>query len=295
MHDMWNTISETGLSLWLCYSAGQLTVEGGNCAYPPGLACSSIMRPQPITCLTLPPVFHRGREPGCGYQACCEPQMCCLHGIHSQPDLPSLDKSQLDTTLYNSSCAQPAHISASQHQNQQIQRFWDQESSLQRPPPASPVPNRRHNQLSRSRASASQPQAADSQPHSQSKSYLSHHQHRKEVLPNTQAERGRPNRRRGKLSTSRSLQQELSYTALERDPMSEENRVETHRVEETCGQIAVAERREMLDQELQQGRRVQSPVQQQQLLLCLSGVRKEQKRTNSALTVKDHRDARVRN
>ncbi|XP_076739195.1 tripartite motif-containing protein 66 isoform X1 [Maylandia zebra] len=275
---------------------GQLTVEGGNCAYPPGLACSSIMRPQPITCLTLPPVFHRGREPGCGYQACCEPQMCCLHGIHSQPDLPSLDKSQLDTTLYNSSCAQPAHISASQHQNQQIQRFWDQESSLQRPPPASPVPNRRHNQLSRSRASASQPQAADSQPHSQSKSYLSHHQHRKEVLPNTQArlsaERGRPNRRRGKLSTSRSLQQELSYTALERDPMSEENRVETHRVEETCGQIAVAERREMLDQELQQGRRVQSPVQQQQLLLCLSGVRKEQKRTNSALTVKDHRDAR---
>lgn len=77
--------------------------------------------------------------------------------------------------------------------------------------------------------------------------------------------------------------------------MSEENRVEMHRVEETCGQIAVAERREMLDQELQQGRRVQSPVQQQQLLLCLSGVRKEQKRTNSALTVKDHRDARVRN
>lgn len=80
--------------------------------------------------------------------------------------------------------------------------------------------------------------------------------------------------------------------------MSEESRVETHRVEETCGQIAVAERREMLDQELQQGRRVQSPVQQQQqqqLLLCLSGVRKEQQRTNSALTVRDHRDARVRN
>lgn len=78
--------------------------------------------------------------------------------------------------------------------------------------------------------------------------------------------------------------------------MSEESRVETHRVEETCGQIAVAERREMLDQELQQGRR--SPVQQQQQqqqLLCLSGVRKEQQRTNSALTVKDHRDARVRN
>lgn len=80
--------------------------------------------------------------------------------------------------------------------------------------------------------------------------------------------------------------------------MSEENRVETHRGEETCGQISVAERREMLDQELQQGRGVQSPVQQQQqqqVLLCLSGVRKEQKRTNSALTVKDHRDARVRN
>lgn len=79
--------------------------------------------------------------------------------------------------------------------------------------------------------------------------------------------------------------------------MSEESRVETHRVEETCGQIAVAERREMLDQELQQGRRspVQQQQQQQQQLLCLSGVRKEQQRTNSALTVKDHRDARVRN
>lgn len=71
--------------------------------------------------------------------------------------------------------------------------------------------------------------------------------------------------------------------------MSEENRVETHRVEETCGQIAVAERREMLDQEPVQQQ------QQQQVLLCLSGVRKEQKRTNSALIVKDHRDARVRN
>ncbi|XP_030574072.1 tripartite motif-containing protein 66 isoform X2 [Archocentrus centrarchus] len=269
---------------------GQLTVEGGNCAYPPGLACSSIMRPQPITCLTLPPVFHRGREPGYGYQACCEPQMCCLHGIHSQPDLSSLEKSQLEATLYNSSCAQPAHFSASQHQSQQIQRFWDSENSLQCPSTASPVPKTRHNRRSCSRASASQPQAADSQPHSQSKSYLSQHQHQKEVFPDTQgqlsAERGRPSQRRGKLSTDTALQRELSHTVVDRDVMTEESWEATRSVS------AVAESREILDEELQQGRGVQSPVQQQQQPLCLAGVRKEQQRTKSALTIRDYRGAK---
>ncbi|XP_056880592.1 tripartite motif-containing protein 66 isoform X3 [Takifugu flavidus] len=102
-------------------SFGQLTVEGGNCAYPQGLACSSILRPQPVTCLSLPPVCHRGREPGYGYQACCEPQRCCLHDIPSQSDLSGLDKNQMDVPICNSSCIQPAHIAASLHQNQQLQ------------------------------------------------------------------------------------------------------------------------------------------------------------------------------
>ncbi|XP_008288642.1 tripartite motif-containing protein 66 [Stegastes partitus] len=273
-------------------SLGQLTVEGGNCTYPPGLACSSIMRPQPITCLALPPVFHRGREPGCGYQACCEPQLCCLHGIPSQPDHPSLDKSQLDATIYNSSCAQPALISASLQQSQPLQRCWDMESSLQCPPPTSPVV-----QLNCSRGSASQPQAADSQPHPQSKSYLSYHQHQREVLPDSQAQlsadRGRPGQCQGKLSTSAALHQEISHTAVDRDVTSEESWEERCRVEEACGQTAVVDGRELLDEDLQQGRRKQTPVQQQQLQVSLAAeLRKEQQKPRPALTLRDHRDGR---
>ncbi|XP_022047978.2 uncharacterized protein trim66 [Acanthochromis polyacanthus] len=272
-------------------SLGQLTVEGGNCTYPPGLACSSIMRPQPITCLALPPVFHRGREPGCGYQACCEPQMCCLHGIPSQPDHPSLDKSQLDATLYNSSCAQPALISASLQQSQSLQRCWDMESSLQCPPPTSPVI-----QLNCSRGSASQAQAADSQPHSQS--YLSYHQHQREVLPDSQAQlsadRGRQGQYQGKLSTSETLQQEISHTVVDRDVMTEESWEERCRVEEACGQTAVVESRELLEEDLQQERRKQSPAQQQQQLQAslAAELRKEQQRTRPALMLRDHRDGR---
>ncbi|XP_069549504.1 tripartite motif-containing protein 66 [Brachyistius frenatus] len=280
-------------------SLGQLTVEGGHCTYPPGLACSSIMRPQPITCLALPSVFHRGREPGCGYQACCEPQMCCLHGIPSQQDMPSLDKSQLEATLYNSSCAQPALISASLHQNQHLQRRWDVESSLQCPPPTSPTPNTGPVQLNCNRGSASQPQAADSQPHSQSKSYLSYHQHQREVIPDSQtqlsADRGRPGQCQGKLSTSTAQQQELSHTVVDRDVMTEGSWEDRWRVEETCGQTAAVESRELLDEELQQDRRGQSPVQQhqQQLQASLAAEqRKEQQRTRPARTPRDHRAGR---
>lgn len=274
-------------------SLGQLTVEGGNFTYPPGLACSSVMRPQPITCLALPPVFHRGREPGCGYQACCEPQMCCLHSIPSQPDHPSLDKSQLDATLYNSSCAQPALISASLQQSQSLQRCWDMENSLQCPPPTSPVI-----QLNCSRGSASQPQAADSQPHSQSKAYLAYHQHQREVFPDSlaqlSADRGRPGQCQGKLSTKTALQQEISHTVVDRDVTTEESWEERCRVEEACGQTAVVESRELFDEDLQQERRKQSPAQQQQQLQVslAAELRQEQQRTRPALTLRDHRDGR---
>ncbi|XP_040900764.1 uncharacterized protein trim66 isoform X2 [Toxotes jaculatrix] len=277
-------------------SLGQLTVEGGNCAYPQGLACSSILRPQPITCLALPSVFHRGREPGCGYQACCEPQMCCLHGIPPQPDLPSLDKSQLEATLYNSSCVQPTLISASLQQNQQLQRCCDTESSSHCPPPTSPVPIIGSIQLSCTRGSTSQPQTADSQLNSLSKSYLSYHQHQREILLDSQAQlsadRGRPGPCQGKLAISTALQQELGHTAVNRDVMTEESWEDRCRVEETCGHTAVVESRELLGEELQQDRSEQSPVQQQRRVSPAAELRKEQQRTRSALTVRDHRDGK---
>ncbi|XP_047437506.1 uncharacterized protein trim66 isoform X2 [Mugil cephalus] len=272
-------------------SLGQLTVEGGNCSYPPGLACSSVMRPQPIACLALPPVFHRGREPGCGYQACCEPQMCCLHGLPSQPDLPVLDKSQLEATLYNSSCAQPALISASLNQNQQLQRCWDMESSLQCLPPASPV-SVGPIQLNCSRGSASQPQAADSRARSQSKSYRSYRQHQREVLPDGQAQlsgdRGRPGLCQGKMLTNASLQLELSRTVVDRDVMTGGSWEERCRVGETCGQTAAVESRGLLEQE----RRKHNPVQLQHQLQVSAEMRKDQQRTRPPLTLRDHRGSR---
>lgn len=281
-------------------SLGQLTVEGGNFTYPQGLACSSILRPQPITCLALPSVCHRGLESGCGYQTCYESQMCCLHGIPSQPDLPRLDKSQLGATIYNSSCVQPTLLAASLHQNQQLQRCWDPNSSsaLQPSSQSSPVAMI---QLNCSRASSSQPQAAASQPLSQTKSYL-YHQHQREALSDSQAQpsadRSRPGRgqmhgqRQGKVPTSTALQQELSHTAVDRDVMTEENWEERCRVEETHGQTAAVERRELLDEELQQNRREQSPVQQQHHFQVSPAAELRKERTRPTLMLRDHRDGR---
>ncbi|XP_074473006.1 tripartite motif-containing protein 66 [Sebastes fasciatus] len=272
---------------------GQLTVEGGNCSYPPGLACSNILRPQPIACLALPSVCHRGREPGCGYQSCCEqPQMCCLHGIPSQPDLSSLEKSQLEATLYNSSCVQSALISASLHQSQQLQRCWDPDSSSQCPPPSTSVPIMGPIQLNCSRGSASQPQAAASQPQSQTKSHL-YHQRQREVRLDSQAQPSAGHSRRGqrqrKLSTSTALQQDLSHT--DRDVMTEESWEERCRVEEARGQMAVVESREQqLDVDLQQDRREPSPVQH--VPPPAAELRKELQRNRPALMLRDHRDGR---
>lgn len=287
----------TKLLRWLFSSAGQLTVEGGNCTYPQSLACSSIRGPKPITCMAVPSVFHRGLDPGCGYQVCCEPQMWCLHGIPSQLDRPSLDKSQLEATLYNSSCVQPALISASMHQNQQLQTCWDKESSSQCPPPASPVIG--SIQLNYSRGSASQLQAADSHPQSQSKSYPSYHQQQRELLPNSQVQLSAGRRRsgqcQGKLSTS-TTQQELGHTAVHRDVMTDESWEKRCRMEKTHGQTAAVESRELLNEELKQDRREQSSVQQQQLHVPpAADLRIEQQRTRPALILRDHRDGRVSN
>ncbi|XP_041862641.1 uncharacterized protein trim66 isoform X2 [Melanotaenia boesemani] len=276
-------------------SLGQLTVEGGNCTFPPGLACSSIMRPQPITCLSLPTMFHRGRELGCGYQACCEPQMCCLHGIPPQSDLASLDKSQMETTLYNSNCTQPGLISASLHQNQQLQRCWDTEGTLLCPRPTSPVSVVGPMQLNCNRGSAAQPQAAHTLPHSQSIAYLSSQQHQREILSDSQtqlsADRSSRGQCKGKLSSSIALHQELSHTVMNREVLTEESLETRCRMEETCRQTAVAENRVVLDEVLQADRREQNPVQQQLQQLQASLVAEQQK-TRPALTPRNHKNGK---
>ncbi|XP_011608535.2 E3 ubiquitin-protein ligase TRIM33 isoform X1 [Takifugu rubripes] len=260
-------------------SFGQLTVEGGNCTYPQGLACSSILRPQPVTCLSLPPVCHRGREPGYGYQACCEPQRCCLHDIPSQSDLSSLDKNQMDVPICNSSCIQPAHIAASLHQNQQLQRCWDRENLSQLHPSPSPVPVLG---LACSRGSMVPPQVGPPQPQSLTKSYLYHQ---------SPAEPDRPTQCTGKLSPSPDLPREL--TAAEAEYMNEEIWEETCRLEETRGQTLRADSRELLDDVLQQDRRetAGSPVQQ---LHPAAEMRQEQQWSRPTQTLRDHRDGRVR-
>lgn len=218
--------------------------------------------------------------------------MCCLHGIPSQPDPSSLEKSQLEVPLYNSSCVQPALISASLHQSQQLQRFWEPDSPSQCPPPSSPVPIMGPIQFNCSRGSTSQPQAAASQPQSQTKSYL-YRQQPREVLPDSQAQpsaaRSRQGQRQRKLSTSMALQHDLSHTAADRDVMTEENWEENCRVEE-------ARTNELLDVELRQDRREQSPVQQQQQLHVppAAELRKELQRNRPALMLRDRRNSRVR-
>lgn len=266
-------------------SAGQLTVEGGNCAYPPALACSSILRPQPVTCLSLPPGCHRGREPGYGYQACCEPQRCCAHGVPSQSDLSSLDKNQLEVSVCNSSCVQPAHISASLHQNQQLQRCWDLENLPQLHPSSSPVPALG---LNCSRGSLAPPQVGPSQAQSLSKSYFYHQ---------SPAEPDRPTQCQGKLSPSPDLPQER--TAADAEYMTEEMWEERRRLEETRGPTARSDSRGLVDKMLQQdGRETASgPVhqqQQQQQLRPAAEMRKEEQWSRPTQMLRDHTDARVR-
>lgn len=268
----------------ILYFAGQLTVEGGNCSYPPALACSSILRPQPVTCLSLPSVCHRGREPGYGYQTCCEPQRCCLHGIPSQSELSSLDKNQLDVSICNSSCVQPAHISAPLHQSQQVQRYWDRENLPQLHPSSSPVPVLG---LNCSRGSMAQPQVGPSQPQTLTKTYF---------YRQSPAEADRSTQCQGKLTPSPSLPREL--TAADAEYMAEEVWEDRCRLDEPRGQTMRADSRELLDEVLQRDGRetAGSPVQQQQQQLHpAADMRKEQQwSSRPTQMLRDHPDGRVR-
>ncbi|XP_046898576.1 tripartite motif-containing protein 66 isoform X2 [Hypomesus transpacificus] len=122
-------------------SLGQLSVEGGSHSYSEGVACPSILRPQPITCMALPPVCRSGRDQGCAYQACYQPQMCCLHCLPPQPALQP-EKPQREAGLYPARCAQSTLSSPPL-----LQRCWGPDSppsmppsSLQCPPPSAASP-----------------------------------------------------------------------------------------------------------------------------------------------------------
>uniref|UniRef100_A0A3P8VLP2 Tripartite motif containing 66 n=1 Tax=Cynoglossus semilaevis TaxID=244447 RepID=A0A3P8VLP2_CYNSE len=244
---------------------GQLTVEGGNCTYPQGLSCSSLMRPQPITCLALPSVFHR-QDPSCGYQSCCEPQMCCLHGLPSQQDLSTLGKGQAEVSFCNSSCVQPALASVPLHQSQQIPRCWDTEGSSHCPPPTPSVPFTGPTQLSCSRDSTSPIQSTDAQTHAQSKCYISYHQHQRDSLPESQA------------------QEAVDCTR----PGMEER----CRGEEVCGHRAVVDSRVLRNEDVQQVREEQSPGQQHQHHQQLCVPTTAEQNVISAKTAGDHRNGR---
>ncbi|XP_024151339.1 uncharacterized protein trim66 isoform X1 [Oryzias melastigma] len=261
-------------------SLGQLTVEGGTCPHPSGFTGSSVMRPQPVACFALPTMFHRGREQDCGYQTCCEPQLCCLHGIPSKSDMTSLDKSQVETTLYNSNFTQDALLSGSLHQNQQLQKCWDAENSLQYPTTTSPVI-----QLSCSQGPVTEPQVADSLAHSHSVSYTACHEHQGEILPDSQTKlnRSRQGPCKGKLLLSTPLLQELRHKVMDKDIPAEESCGERLRAEETGGQTG-SEIRELLDAELD--RREQSPLQPQQTQASIKTV--DLQRTRLSLTLRDH-------
>ncbi|KAK9971583.1 hypothetical protein ABG768_024941 [Culter alburnus] len=69
---------------------GQLVVEGGSRSYSEVVGHPSILRPQPVPCIAMPPLCHAVREPGCAYQTFCQPQLCCLHCRPTQS--VSLDK-----------------------------------------------------------------------------------------------------------------------------------------------------------------------------------------------------------
>ncbi|XP_057185504.1 tripartite motif-containing protein 66 isoform X2 [Triplophysa rosa] len=81
---------------------GQLVVEGGSRSYTEIVGHPSILRPQPVPCIAMPPLCHAVREPGCAYQTFCQPQLCCLHCRPTQ-SVP-LDKYSVTLDKYPAQC-----------------------------------------------------------------------------------------------------------------------------------------------------------------------------------------------
>ncbi|KAK7913319.1 hypothetical protein WMY93_013530 [Mugilogobius chulae] len=244
---------------------GQLSVEGGNCVYPQTLSCPSILHPQPVSCLALPPVCHR-QDSNCGYKNCCEPQMCCLHSLPNPTELSSLDKSAVDGTLFRSSLG--LHTS----------RHWDTDSSsAPRLPVSSPV-SFRPTQAKCAHGTATHVPPVSS--HSLSASYL-HQQQHTEALPNSQATAEGPalSQCQRKMSVCSSPQQN------DKDVMRKDTCDERCRLEETCGHAV--EDRALLDKEQTAGQQ-----KQHHQTAFVPEQRQEHQRTRPVLTTKDTRDGK---
>ncbi|KAJ8406446.1 hypothetical protein AAFF_G00300200 [Aldrovandia affinis] len=70
---------------------GQLTAEGGSRTHSVGVACSSVLKPQPIPCSALPTsLCHGALDQSCGFQARFQPQMCCPHCVNIPTPHPDL-------------------------------------------------------------------------------------------------------------------------------------------------------------------------------------------------------------
>ncbi|KAL1271473.1 hypothetical protein QQF64_030489, partial [Cirrhinus molitorella] len=106
---------------------GQLVVEGGSRSYSEVVGHPSILRPQPVPCIAMPPLCHAVREPGCACQAFCQPQLCCLHCRPTQ-SVP-LDK-------FPSQCPQASRRSSPPS----LHSCWEADASVpMHPPGAQPI------------------------------------------------------------------------------------------------------------------------------------------------------------
>ncbi|XP_052415943.1 tripartite motif-containing protein 66 isoform X1 [Carassius gibelio] len=129
---------------------GQLVVEGGSRPYPEVVGHPSILRPQTVPCIAMPPLCHGVREPGCACQTFCQPPLCCLHCRPTQ-SVP-LDK-------FPSQCPQAARQSSPPS----LHSCWEADASLPVHPPGA-HPGSDPVQHGTSSASPRQPVGANNHP-----------------------------------------------------------------------------------------------------------------------------------
>lgn len=137
-----------GIFLCLCFNcAGQLSVEGGSRSYSEGVARPTILRPQPVPCVSVPSLCYPLRETDCSYQSFCQHQLCCLHcrpapSVPLEKYPPPLDKYSVPHAQ-DPSCSSPLSLHRSWNSDATAQVYPAQNSTLpesvQRSPDPDPV------------------------------------------------------------------------------------------------------------------------------------------------------------
>ncbi|XP_064837611.1 tripartite motif-containing protein 66-like [Oncorhynchus masou masou] len=268
---------------------GQLTAEGGNRPYSEGVAFPSILRPQPITCLSLPSVCHGGREQSCAFQACCQSQMCCLHCIPPQPAV-QLDKTQREPNSYSARCAQSTISSPSLalHQSQLL-RCWGPDSP---PGPPAVVPSSMQCPQQQEHLAAADPGLLSSSSNSRGLGLQTHatdlYQPQIQPLPETHAQPATDGAREGQgQQASREREQTPGQPAVDREVLTEQ-------IQEGCREkthVQTGVDREVLTDGIQQ----ELQQQQQQLLSPLVAkltVEQQEEEQQEARTTHPSRDCR---